>query len=1142
MSQGWRPNSAVPPSNEEPSQLTQQCTQGAMDPRRLGRNNSGLTEEDISDVLCILHPCSPAAFKIVANTAERTPFNVLQNNGYNDYEDGLTQAALEEQETFILNHDGGSSQAMDLALRFSADIVNPTLGFVFGRNMRICDIVLATDSYKRVSNMHFSIFINESGVLMLRDMSTNGTMVDDMLLKGKNALGQQTRMLSPGSIIQILSPKPEEVVKFIVRIPSREGHLQEYSEKLERYMRRVDEAEVAAARGGEHAKRLAAPNPKTPNAGSYRAPIMQNQHGIHWSGGEKYNVVGLIGTGAFATVFQLATKAEGNLVAAKELEKRRFMKNGVLDRKLDNELQIMKDISHPNIVQYIDYHDHADHLYIIMEFVPCGDLQHYLGQYGPLSEDLGKKMAAQVLDSLSYLHTKKITHRDIKPDNILLADLDPDRFIVKLSDFGLSKVVPDNDTFLKTFCGTLLYCAPEVFPHYDAHVSGIGRGQKRPRKGGPQAPATKFHSYSQSVDIWSFGAVLWFSLCCRPPFEGVADNTGRGMFEKIMMTPLDSTDLINQGVGDEAVALLVDMLNTDPATRPSPAACLRHEWFVGRGVTQPAGPGSPELALKVIAEEDEADDHAQHQAPDLSQLSLQEQAQQGHLLGPNSGRSHDSHYDEVSFNSGSMRFFDPGQSKRFKSEAFAERLQREEQDMESSPELFHLSMGGAQNGNDASQRDSSSSSGQPRRLFGEISPAALNAGGLGMQASAGNLHTDPGNNSANASRGPSNDNLLQANHAQRLAALSAMASPSLLGAESLLRDVHMHSPAHSADSRSVESDGPITPHTPDECRPFSAGQQSNVTPQIREHDDVTPKQPQQQRAFNRQIQIPMPPSFFFDPNDESTHTLEYASRVSGHNYLADPSFTNAKETSLPATASAETTDRDGEAQASHDEHHGDTDAEPDEPAPAPTDTEFVKPAPRLGRVTSTPDSFTPIRLDLTDRISSWGRDTQNTHIFPDRHETRIAKRNLVLWFHAKGIEKLPEHADWTKLPDLFCGIHTESSLGIAVNGVPLQKSAPIERGGELHWGRIFTGDEIEIFRDVHGVKPGLKFSCEFFHGEARGRRPEALRPFRVVHENAPNRSGGGSGGSGEQKAGMNEKRSGRREEGHVVLTGKMAAA
>ncbi|KAI7538251.1 hypothetical protein KC331_g10471 [Hortaea werneckii] len=364
-----------------------------------------------------------------------------------------------------------------------------------------------------------------------------------------------------------------------------------------------------------------------------------------------------------------------------------------------------------------------------------------------------------------------------------------------------------------------------------------------------------------------------------------------------------------------------------------------------------------------------------------------------------------------------------------------------------------------------------------------------------------------------------------------------MASPSLLGAESLLRDVHMHSPANSADSRSVESDGPITPHTPDECRPFSAGQQSNVTPQIREHDDVTPKQPTQQRAFNRQIQIPMPPSFFFDPNDESTHTLEYASRVSGHNYLADPSFTNAKETSLPATASAATTDRDIEAQASHDEQHGDTDAEPDEPAPVPSETEFVKPPPRLGRVTSTPDSFTPIRLDLRDRISSWGRDTQNTHIYPDKHETRIAKRTLVLWFHAKGIEKLPEHADWTKLPDLFCGIHTESSLGIAVNGVPLKKSTPIERGGELHWGRIFSGDEIEVFRDVHGVKPGLKFSCEFFHGEGKGVRPEELRPFQVVHENA---SAGRSGG-GEQKAEMSERRSKGREEGHVVLTGKMAA-
>lgn len=1097
-----------------------------MDPRRLGRNNSGLSEADISDVMCILHPCSPAAFKIVATTAERSPFNVLQNNGYGDYDDGLTQSALEEQETFILNRDdgnNGSNQAMDLALRFSANLINPTLGFVFGRNARIADIVLATDSYKRVSNMHFSIFINQSGVLMLRDMSTNGTMVDDMVLKGKNTKEPQTRMLSPGSIIQILSPKPEEIVKFIVRIPSREGHVAEYEEKWRWYMRRVAAAEAEIELGDETAKRLAAPNPNTANAGgSYKAPLVQNQHGIHWTGGDKYNVVGLIGKGAFATVYQLATKAEGHLVAAKELEKRRFMKNGVLDRKLDNELQIMKEISHPNIVQYIDYHDHANHLYIIMEFVPCGDLQQYLGLHGPLSEDLGKKMAAQVLDSLAYLHTKKITHRDIKPDNILLADLSPDNFTIKLSDFGLSKVVKDNDTFLKTFCGTLLYCAPEVFPHYDAHVAG--RGQKRPRHTSAASPASKkFHSYSQSVDVWSFGAVLWFSLCNRPPFEGVADNTGRGMFEKIMLTPLDSTDLIAKGVSDEAVGLLAEMLNTDPAARPSPGACLRHEWFTGQAgqAGEAAIVKSPELGLKKIVEEDEDGEGE----PDMSQLSLQEQQRKGFEVPE---ESQDSHYiDEASIGSGSMNFFDPRQSKRFKSEAFAFRDQQA--GWESSPELLNQPVHirpATSNGTSQGANSNGSGGQQQRRLFGEISASALNAaGGLGVPVPETQGAQDKSALGGSSFGGMSQVSNLSLQQAERLAGFSGlMASPSLLGAESLLRDVHMESPG-------AELDEPTTPHTPDEePRPFSAGQQA---------DEITPKQPQH-RAFNRQIEIPLPPSFFFDPNDESTHTLEYASRVSGFDYESHPQYGISKvTTSLPATASREGSSGAPPVQGTSERPSSPAEEQQDEAEldsgvpdlqPAKTDgDEFVKPPPRLGRLITTPTSSPQITLNLSQRTTMWGRAKENTIVYADKYDTRVAKRSLIVWFHAKGMDKLPENADWTKLPGLHCGIATESTMGVHVNGVHLKKSAPIGTGGELFWGRVYTGDEIEVC-PPSGGRPGLRFRCEFFHGEGKETRAEGTPAFKVVHEKSRDGSSQKSAESARQ-----------REREHVVVASKVAA-
>ena len=1038
--------------------LTQatQNTQGVLDPRRLGRNNSGISEADISDVICVLHPCSPAAFKVVAETAQSSPRIVFQNENFDDYGDGVTLSVLREKETFILHEDAQSS-AMDLALRFSARVKNPHLGFVFGRHPVSCDIVLAQDTYKRVSNMHFRIFINFSGVLMLQDMSTNGTIVDDVVLKSKMSRDPQTRMLNPGSIIQILSPKTDEMVKFIVRIPSREGYAQEYQSKVQSYLQKVNIAELQFKNQNVTTRGTAATQIRTQGSTSIKAPVIQNQFGMHWSGGEKYNVVGRIGKGAFATVYQLATKAEGQLYAAKELEKRKFMKNGILDRKLDNEMQIMKAVSHQNIVRYVEYQDYANHMYIIMEFVPGGDLQEYLAHMGPLPEPVAKRMAAQVLDALAYLHKKKITHRDIKPDNILLADLEPDTFTIKLSDFGLSKVVQDNaDTFLKTFCGTLLYCAPEVFPHYDAHVGGKGKKRTRQSKG---AQASKFHSYSQSVDIWSFGAVLWYSLCTRPPFEGVADTTGRGMFDKIMMTPLDVTDLVRQGISDDAIALLITMLNTDPATRPSPVECLRHPWF-GFGDPNAFSPDANGMqdGLVAIAEEEEAEAEDE---PDVSSLSLDE--------GESDPASPTS---EVSINSGSLEFLDPRQSKRFKSEVHA---YREHDDMvDSSPELFYQSIPIMHQ--PESDRPGTAKP-KVRKLFGEISQSALQDSTVLGQRAGFAVQTS-------ASSGSRSQEDAQYSNGR-----GVVASPSLLGAESMVRDMNMDSPQSTKSYDAVPNE-PITPMTPENVRRQN-GRNSRA---IEAANDVTPRAPQPV-FFSRQINIPIPASFYYEADDPSTHTLEYATKKSGRDYLSKPEHLNgAENTALLATRSGSVTENDDEIDLDEVANQF--------PEPPTAQTEFIKPAPRLGGITSTTDSFEDITLCLSSRLSHWGREPSNTHVFADKQDTRIPKRAFAIWFHARGIDSIPENdQSWMKLPDLHCVISTESRIGILVNGVKLRKG----EHGRTTFGRIYTGDVITVLEGSKSQdnRNGLRFLCEFYHGQAKELRPADGPRFKIDKESTP---------------------------------------
>ena len=1073
--------------------LTQATQSQAQDPRRMGRNNSGLTEEDIADLLCILHPCSPAAFRIVAHTARRSPHHVLQGHGYDRYDDGVSQAVLEEQETFILqpSTSAGAAQAMDLALRFSATVIRPYMGFVFGRSAQFCDVVLDTDTVKRISNVHFRIFVNESGVLMLEDVSTNGTIVDDVVLRSK--AGTQTRMLTAGSIIQIISPKAEEIVKFIVRIPNRENHIEEYGANVDRLLTQMaaSEAEAHAQAGAVQVPKRARPAAATTQSGG--VPMSLGRFGMHWSGGDKYNVVGHIGKGAFAMVYQLATKSDGQLFAAKELEKRRFMKNGVLDRKIDNELQIMKAISHPNVVQYVEYQDFGQHLYIIMEFVPCGDLQHYLTNYGHLTEPLAKIMSFQVFDALAYLHKKKITHRDIKPDNILLADMSSANFTVKLSDFGLSKVVNNDETFLKTFCGTLLYCAPEVFPQYD--LQSTNQGKKRPRRG--NSMAHKFHSYSQSVDVWSYGAVLWFALCLQPPFEGVADATGDGMFKKIMMTSLDTTELHRKRVSQDAIDLMLEMLNTDPSARPSPIYCLSHSWFgLEASVVEGAARTAAEGGLDVIAEE-----------PSFANLSLRERASR-----------FDSQTSDLDFDSGDYKFFDARQSKRFKSEVF--RQNADGSPMASSGEVMFDNI--PEEDQNTQNRQAVTSAVHPR-LFGEISQSALAESG----ALSALPHTESYTSSVK-SRGSSNGDNFREDKVREL-----VASPSLLGAESLVREMHMDSPYHSGSSPAGEAGEPTTPGSTSQPRPTTAQQRTPV--------QVTPK-PINQSTFSRQIKLEISPSYFYDVNDPSTHNIEYASKVSGIDFAAKPGYLES-EKSMPSdkqdppsrpppggshgSSTREMDAKDAKFQDSQDDvadhgqqqqqtdsasHHSDESQSNDITLPPTTQdagidapSEFLKPPPRVGRLASTPDSYTPkgpVTLTLNSRLTTWGRAPSNNQVYPDPTDTRVGKRALMLWFHAKDIDKIPEGDDsWTKLPGLHCILSTESSAGVFVNGVHLRRG----EDGRRQFGRIYTGDQVVVWRETGKA---LKFSCEFLVGEGKGGRPVGGPRFRIETEGSSGRAKG----------------------------------
>ncbi|KAF2498471.1 Pkinase-domain-containing protein [Lophium mytilinum] len=1015
------------------SQLTQPLTQQTLDPRRLGRNNSGLKDSDISDVLCILHPASIAAYRIVQEAAVNTPEHVLQNEGLTTFDNVESGLDLEEQETIIIDGEKKSTAGNDLALRMSSHTINTFGGFYFGRNASLCDIVFSADSAKRTSNKHFRIFVNTNSMLMLEDTSTNGTVVDDVLLKCRDPHHHPTqRVLDQGSIVCIQSTLDKDLVKFVVRFPSREGHEEAYDEKFRNYVNRCAINE-ARTKGKPMPTRLVAKHFKASAQG-------RTTFGMYWNGGEKYNVVGMLGKGAFATVYQLATKNEGFAIAAKELEKKAIMKNGQMDQKIDNEMRIMQELRHPNVVQYIDFHDFGSHLYIMMELIEYGDLTGYIERNGRLSEEEGKMMARQVLSALVYLHQKNITHRDIKPDNILIKSEKP--LTVAIADFGLAKLVKNNETFLKTFCGTLLWCAPEIYPYYREWLSAQGRKRSR-------GSNKKTHNeYSQSVDIWSFAGVLWSSLCGSPPFAGTAVGGGSAMFNVIMNTPLDGVPLREVGVSEECIDLLLKMLNVDPNARLTDLECLRHPWLAD-------GIDRPEARLDNIQEEEE------DPAEELSQLSIKEQFQ-----SESRNEEADAAYDDEV-----AEFFDPDPeppSKRVRPDNLFPRYQTRDRDLEESgfeeedgepqQDSFHYAplTPGTTQGQTTQGRN---------RLFGEISQRALRSSGLlGTQANAALSIPESSNGAARRSsprlhRPPQLD--------------GGVSSPSLLGAESMVRELNMTSPQSPNSGAGTESE-PTTPTTPNVPQHSSLELGESVS-------EVTPK-----AKYDRRIQgIQKTPSCYYDPSDPATHTLEYASRVSGFDFVAQAEAA-ASESKIPDTMVFPSHDSQAEPNL-------DDDSSVSVPALS-SDSGFLRPLPRLGKLMASTDSFTQLVLKLDKSNNSWGRHPENTIVYANKNDSRVPKKAFEIYFHVEGHEdsrKLEAKGiDWTKLDGLYTGITTWSSNGISVNGVHLKRD---DGKGRVLFGKLYSGDVITVF-DYPGGK--LKFVCEFFVGLGKEKRP-ADQPFKV---------------------------------------------
>ena len=195
-----------------------------------------------------------------------------------------------------------------------------------------------------------------------------------------------------------------------------------------------------------------------------------------------FDIIKMLGVGSFGKVYSVRHKKTGVVYAIKEINK--LNKNNQEGKPyFRREIEIMYKVHHPNVVRVFNHFEDSKNCYFVMEYVPGGDLLHFL-QVGKTKALDTKKVAhimQELISAVYYLHhmNPPIIHRDIKPENVLL---DKD-WRIKLTDFGWSNYA-DGKEIRSTYCGTPLYLAPEM-------IKEIG--------------------HDQHLDIWCIG-VLMFEL------------------------------------------------------------------------------------------------------------------------------------------------------------------------------------------------------------------------------------------------------------------------------------------------------------------------------------------------------------------------------------------------------------------------------------------------------------------------------------------------------------------------------------------------------------------------------------------------------------------------------------------------------
>mmetsp|Transcript_13915 Transcript_13915/g.15701 ORF Transcript_13915/g.15701 Transcript_13915/m.15701 type:complete len:334 (+) Transcript_13915:68-1069(+) len=266
-----------------------------------------------------------------------------------------------------------------------------------------------------------------------------------------------------------------------------------------------------------------------------------------------YRVGHLLGEGAFSKVKE-AKGRDGRLYAVKIVTKAKLTRED--DLALKDEIGILKQLDHPNIINLYDVFDESEHYYLVTEIMRGGELFDRIVTKTFYNEKEARDVCKILFEALNFCHERDVAHRDLKPENLLLMSRDNDRDI-KIADFGFAKRVSSEHCLL-TQCGTPGYVAPEI-------LHGVPYGTKS--------------------DMWSLGVIAYILLGGYPPF---IESNQRELFKKIKKGQYEFHPEYWGSISPEAKNMISKLLTVDPNRRMNSKDALSTSWIMG-GDQQLAG-------------------------------------------------------------------------------------------------------------------------------------------------------------------------------------------------------------------------------------------------------------------------------------------------------------------------------------------------------------------------------------------------------------------------------------------------------------------------------------------------------------------------------------------------------------------------